>query len=46
MKKYKRARCAITGRFVTLQEAAQRPETTVVETVSIKSPSRRKPIDD
>jgi len=30
---YQRARCAITGRFITLAEAKRRPETTVIETV-------------
>jgi hypothetical protein len=30
---YKRARCAITGRFITLAEAKRRPKTTIIETV-------------
>jgi hypothetical protein len=33
---YKRARCAITGRFITLAEARRRPDTTIVETVRRK----------
>ena len=33
---YKRARCAISGRFITLAEAGRRPETTVVEKVRIR----------
>jgi hypothetical protein len=33
---YKRARCAISGRFITLKEAARRPDTTIIETVRRK----------
>ena len=33
MAEYKRARDAITGRFVTLKYAEEHPDTTVVETV-------------
>jgi hypothetical protein len=38
---HKRARSAISGRMVTLQEARRRPNTTVVETYKTKPKPKR-----
>jgi len=37
----KRARCAITGRFVSHRHAALNPHTTVIETVRYPAPPAR-----
>ncbi|MBA1446575.1 MAG: hypothetical protein M3H12_08890 [Chromatiales bacterium] len=45
MKKHKRARCAITGRFISIEEALRRPDTTIIETYMIK-PRRKRDVED
>ncbi len=46
MKKRKCGRCAITGRYVSLEEAMRRPDTTIVETYTIKPRRKRDEEDD
>lgn len=41
-KRKKRARSAVTGRFITLKEAKKRPRTTVVETIKKSKTKKRK----